>query len=160
MGCECLFVFSFLVLGSNSLPKKSQSPPFLFNLNSSAFSEPVTWGCRPLPGVSLSSHNWEQCDCLLITLIQTEICCFLPQIWVTDHFWMKLSDSSSAVADDKGIQGKEKVKAEVFFVCTGTWSRTLFLTPPFVMAKYPNHLKWNCRCSIMSKPLAIRDFSK
>lgn len=68
------FFFDFLVLGSKSIPNKS--PPFLSDLSSSSFSEPVTcWGGgggggRSLPGVSLSSHNWEQCDCLLVTLIQ------------------------------------------------------------------------------------------
>lgn len=77
----------------------------------------LAMGGRPLPGVSLSSHNWEQCDCLLITLLQTEICCFLPQIWVTDLFWMKLSYSSPAVANDKIEQkykGRRKWKQKCF----------------------------------------------
>lgn len=59
-------------------------------------------------GVFVLTQLWTMwLPCLLIMLIQIQIYRLLLQIWVTDQFRMKLSDSSAALADDR-IEQKYK----------------------------------------------------
>lgn len=81
--------------------------------------------------------------CLLIMLIQTEICRLLQQIWVTDQFRMKLSDSFAACWWQDWIQIQRGYKkGEMRFVFIG-WVRNVGLFS-FPQGKiHQTQSKWN-----------------
>lgn len=107
-------------------------------------------GGRPLPGGS--SHNCEQCDCLLaypnwdLSLSATD----LGHRSVSDEV-IRLLCCSCWWQDWIEIQRRYK-KGEVLLVCTGTQSVHMVKC---VLANCRAQSKWNRRSSIMSKPLVI-----
>lgn len=63
---------------------------------------------------------------LAVGLIHIQIYHVLLQIWVTDQFQMKLSDSCAALADDRIEETKSIEQGKIRSLHTGTQGETLF----------------------------------